>query len=99
MAAKNFFGDRAPSLSQGLDDPPPHLKVGAATAYSKFHCAVQINKARIIITIRQGSASASKNYYNGCFWKSAIASVVHAKKQKILQKSGLHEALTKMLLK
>ena len=101
MAAKNFFGDRAPSLSQGLDDPPPppHLKVGAATAYSKFHCAVQINKARIIITIRQGSASASKNYYNGCFWKSAIASVFHAKKQMRMQKSGLHEALAKMLLK
>ena len=101
MAAKNFFGDRAPSLSQGLDDrspPPPHLKVGAATAYSKFHCAVQINKARII-TIRQGSASASKNYYNGCFWKSAIASVFHAKKQMQMQKSGLHEALAKMLLK
>ena len=101
MAAKNFFGDRAPSLSQGLDDrppPPPHLKVGAATAYSKFHCAVQINKARII-TIRQGSACASKNYYNGCFWKSAIASVFHAKKQMQMQKSGLHEALAKMLLK
>ena len=78
--------------------PPPHLKVGAATAYSKFHCAVQINKARII-TIRQGSASASKNYYNGCFWKSAIASVFHAKKQMQMQKSGLHEALAKMLLK
>ena len=60
--------------------------------------AVQTKKARII-TIRQGSASALKNYYNGCFWKSAIASVVHAKKQKILQKSGLHEALIKMLLK
>ena len=98
MAAKNFFGDRAPSLSQGLDDPPPHLKVGAATAYSKFRCAVQINKARII-RIRQGSASASKNYYNGCFWKSAIASVFHAKKQMRMQKSGLHEALAKMLLK
>ena len=100
MAAKNFFGDRAPSLSQGLDDrlPPPHLNVGAATAYSKFHCAVQINKARII-TIRQGSACASKNYYNGCFWKSAIASVFHAKKQMQMQKSGLHEALAKMLLK
>ena len=101
MAAKNFFGDRAPSLSQGRDDrphPPPHLKVGAATAYSKFHCAVQINKARII-RIRQGSASASKNYYNGCFWKSAIASVFHAKKQMQMQKSGLHEALAKMQLK
>ena len=47
---------------------------------------------------RQGSASASKNYY-GCFWKSAIASAVHAKKQKLFQKSGLHEALAKMLLK
>ena len=42
----------------------------------------------------QGSASASKNYY-GCFWKSAIASAVHAKKQKLFQKSGLHEALAK----
>ena len=113
MAAKIFFGDRAPSVSQGLGGgggpplisgfvlpppPPPHLNVGAATAYSKFHCAVQINKARII-TIRQGSACASKNYYNGCFWKSAIASVFHAKKQMQMQKSGLHEALAKMLLK
>ena len=70
----------------------------APNTYSEFHCAVQTKKARII-TIRQGSASALKNYYNDCFWKSAIASVVHAKKQKILQKSGLHEALTKMLLK
>ena len=49
-------------------------------------------------TIRQGSASASKNYY-GCFWKSAIASAVHAKKQKLFQKLGLHETLAKILLK
>ena len=70
----------------------------APNTYSELHCAVQTKKARII-TIRQGSASALKNYYNGCFWKSAIASVVHAKKQKILQKLGLHEALRKMLLK
>ena len=40
----------------------------------------------------------SKNYY-GCFWKSAVANAVHAKKQKILQKSGLHEALTKNAIK
>ena len=99
---KKFFWRPGPLLISGSGwpppPPPPHLKVGAATAYSKFHCAVQINKARII-RIRQGSASASKNYYNGCFWKSAIASVFHAKKQMRMQKSGLHEALTKMLLK
>ena len=68
----------------------------ASNTYSEFHCAVQTKKARTI-TILQRSAIASKNCY-GCFWKSAVANAIHAKKQKILQKSGLHEALTKMLL-